>query len=163
MSSITAVRLTRISPERLSNLLLTVPTEEKVAVIDVRDSDHIGGHIKGSRHVPSGSLSYTAPELVRTLQGAEKVVFHCALSQERGPSAALRYMRERERLMGGESIAQEMLWEDDGAPAERDEQGKVKKQRVFVLDGGFVQWQQKFGMDERLTENYNKELWADGW
>jgi hypothetical protein len=46
MSSITAVRLTRISPERLSNLLLTVPTEEKVAVIDVRDSDHIGGHIK---------------------------------------------------------------------------------------------------------------------
>jgi hypothetical protein len=53
-------------------------------------------------------------------------------------------MRERERLMGGESIAQEMLWEDDGAPVERDEQGKVKKQRVFVLDGGFVQWQQKY-------------------
>ncbi|KAF8251133.1 Rhodanese-like protein [Wilcoxina mikolae CBS 423.85] len=161
--SANASKLARISPERLSTLLLTEPTEEKVVVVDVRDSDHIGGHIKGSRHVPSGTLSYTTPELVRNLKGTEKVVFHCALSQERGPSAAKKYMRERERMFGLESIAKEMKWEDDGEAKERDETAAVKQQEVFVLDGGFVQWQKKFGNDERLTEKYDKELWEEGW
>ncbi|KAI5854245.1 Rhodanese-like domain-containing protein [Tricharina praecox] len=155
-------KLVRVPPERLRSILLSQPTEEKLAVIDVRDSDHIGGHIKSSRHVPSGTLNYTAPELVRTLQGAEKVVFHCALSQERGPSAAIKYIRERERLMGPESVAKEALWIDDGEPAERDGKGAVLRQQVYVLDGGFVRWQQEYGTDERLTENYNKQLWEQG-
>jgi hypothetical protein len=46
--SANASKLVRISPERLSTLLLTEPTEEKVVVVDVRDSDHVGGHIKVS-------------------------------------------------------------------------------------------------------------------
>jgi Cdc25 family phosphatase len=70
------------------------------------------------------------------LKGTEKVVFHCALSQERGPSAAIKYMRERERLFGLESIAKEVRWEDNGKAKERDETAAVKQQRVFVLDGG---------------------------
>jgi len=137
-------KLEPVSRERLRTALLSQPTEEKLAVIDVRDSDHIGGHIKASRHVPSGTLNHTIPELVHTLKGAEKVVFHCALSQERGPSAAMRYIRERERLMGADSIAKKMMWEDDGETKERDEAGAVKKQEVYVLEGGFVQWQQAY-------------------
>ena len=101
--------------------LLGAPSTGSVAVIDVRDEDHVGGHIKGSQHVPSASLDYRMPELVRTLKGKEKVVFHCALSQQRGPSAARAYCREREKL-GDES----------------------RKQEVFILEGGFTQWQRKY-------------------
>ena len=152
-------RLERINAERLGALLLTEPTADRVAVVDVRDSDHVGGHIRGSRHWPSTTLAHAAPELVRSLQRAERVVFHCALSQERGPSAALRYIRERERMFGPGSVALGAKWTDEGggeggkagtagkaarAEAERDETGAVKAQAVFVLDRGFVRWQQKY-------------------
>lgn len=80
------------------------------------------------------------PELVRTLKDKEKVVFHCALSQQRGPSAALRYTRERERVYGAE---------------------ESHKQQVFVLEGGFVQWQEKYGNDSRLTEAYVEDIWRE--
>jgi len=66
----------------------------------VRETDHIGGHIKGSQHVPSTTLDIKIPELVRKLADKEIVVFHCALSQQRGPGAALRYIRERKRILG---------------------------------------------------------------
>ncbi|KAI5777798.1 Cdc25 family phosphatase-like protein Ibp1 [Geopyxis carbonaria] len=162
-SNITLPTLNRISRERLSSLLLTEPSEEKVTVVDVRDSDHIGGHIKASRHVPSEKLSYRAPELVRTLKKTEKVVFHCALSQVRGPSAALTYLRERERLLGSDSIVRGSGVKSEDENVERDAEGCVIQQQVYVLDGGFVEWQQKYGEDERLTESYNKELWANGY
>lgn len=141
--------------------------------------DHIGGHIKSSRHVPSETVNYK--DLARQLQGAEKVIFHCALSQQRGPNAALKYLRERERLFGADTSIRAATNDiGDGETRERDGDGKVKKQEIYVLDGGFVKWQEKYvctkscdlivdctdcdryGNDERLTENYNKQLWADG-
>ncbi|PWY74541.1 Rhodanese-like protein [Aspergillus sclerotioniger CBS 115572] len=140
MSSITIATLPRISRDALSALLLSTSSPSKLAVIDVRDSDHIGGHILSSTWVPSSSLDYRLPELIRTLQDKEKVVFHCALSQQRGPSAALRYARERERVLGQE---------------------ESKKQEVFVLEGGFVQWQEKYGKDVRLTEAYVEDIWRE--
>lgn len=81
------------------------------------------------------------PELIRTLQDKEKVVFHCALSQQRGPSAALRYAREKASRALGENANSE--------------------QQVFVLDGGFVAWQEKFGRDERLTLAYAEDIWKE--
>ncbi|KAL2872506.1 phosphatase YCH1 [Aspergillus lucknowensis] len=140
MSSITIATLPRISREALSALLLSNSTPSSLAIIDVRDSDHIGGHILSSTWVPSSSLDYRMPELVRTLHDKEKVIFHCALSQQRGPSAALRYARERERMLG-----------EDGS----------HKQEVFVLEGGFVQWQEKYGKDVRLTEAYVEDIWQE--
>lgn len=80
------------------------------------------------------------PDLINKLRGKEKVVFHCALSQERGPSAALKYIREREQVLGKEESA---------------------KQAVFVLEGGFVQWQKKYGEDKRLTQAYVKDIWEE--
>ncbi|OJD28885.1 rhodanese-like protein [Diplodia corticola] len=114
-----------------------------VAVIDVRDSDFFGGHIRGCTNVPTSALDYKLPELVRHLKSTSTVVFHCALSQQRGPSAALRYLRERGRLLG-----------DDG-PGEGQE--------VCVLEGGFVRWQEKYGMDETVTEGYKKDIWEYGY
>lgn len=74
------------------------------------------------------------PTLIRRLMDKKTVVFHCMLSQQRGPSAALRYLRER--------------GENDG-------------QEVFVLDRGFTGWQEEYATDERLTEGYRPELWAE--
>ena len=103
-------------------------------------TDHVGGHIKTSTWIPSNTLDFRVAELVRNLENKEKVIFHCALSQQRGPSAALRYARERERILG---------------------KNGSKSQEVVVLDGGFTQWQEKYGEDERLTEGYVKDIWQD--
>lgn len=102
--------------------------------------DHVGGHIRSSTWVPSSTLDVRMPELVRTLKDTEKVIFHCALSQQRGPSAALRYARERESALGAE---------------------ESQKQQIFVLEGGFVEWQDKYGKDETLTESYVEDIWQE--
>jgi len=107
------------------------------------------------------------------------VVFHCALSQQRGPGAALRYLRERERLgLLDEEVVKGAVTADtkkEGGEGETDvveilenkeDSETVEKkvtQKVYVLDGGFVKWQEKYGTDERLTEGYAKDIWADGY
>ncbi|KAH9994579.1 Rhodanese-like protein [Xylariaceae sp. FL0662B] len=149
MSLVTISSLQRITASKLADMLLatahagTVGSESRIAVVDVRDDDHIGGHIKSSLHFPSRSLDATMPTLVRRLAHAETVVFHCALSQQRGPGAALRYLREREAAEGGK-------------------EGSAM-QKVYVLDRGFVGWQETYGSDERLTEGYRREIWEDGY
>ena len=156
MSTLNISNLARMSRESLAALLAS-PAASKLAIVDVRDSgtattpmikyppsltilDHIGGHIKSSIWVPSSELDVKTPELIRTLKDKDKVVFHCALSQQRGPSAALRYTRERHRLLGVD---------------------ESKAQEVYVLDGGFSMWQAKYGDDEKLTEGYVKDIWMD--
>ena len=37
----------------------------------------------------------------------------------------------------------------------------AKEQEIYVLDRGFVGWQEKYGKDERLTEAYAGDLWAE--
>lgn len=78
------------------------------------------------------------PTLVRRLAGKKMVVFHCMFSQVRGPSSAVRYLREKAATDGGSDA-----------------------QVVYCLEGGFSSWQQSFGPDERLTEGYRKELFED--
>ena len=53
----------------------------------------------------------------------------------------------------GENKKEEDEWEDL----------EEKEQKVYVLDRGFVGWQEKYGEDERLTESYAKDLWKDGY
>lgn len=100
------------------------------------------------------------PTLVRQLQDKQTVVFHCALSQQRGPGAALRYIRERERMFpsSGQAASSNTDEQKDG---EKKESQVV--QRVYVLDRGFVGWQEVHGEDERLTTGYRKDLWQDGY
>jgi rhodanese-related sulfurtransferase len=144
MSSITIASIPRLTRETLSTWVLNqIPSRSHdFAIIDVRDSDHIGGHIRGSVHVPSSTLDYRIPELVRQLQDKDAVVFHCSLSQQRGPSAALRYARERERLLGlGLELNDRDVGGKDGAG--EGERPAGAGQRIFILDGGFVGWQQR--------------------
>ncbi|KAK0386086.1 hypothetical protein NLU13_5923 [Sarocladium strictum] len=141
--------LKRMNAQALSEKILEEKeaTDPTFAVVDVRDDDHIGGHIKGSTHVPSSQLDAQMPTLVRKLADKDTVVFHCALSQQRGPSAALKYLREKDELLARLGAAQK--------------DGEKKEQKVFVLDRGFVGWQEVFGTDERLTEGYVKDLWEN--
>lgn len=132
MSQFNISNLPRISRESLASLIKN--KHPSMAVIDVRDSDYIGGHILGGQNLPSNTHDYKMPELVRTLKEKEVVVFHCALSQQRGPSAALRYLREKERLEGGKEEVVEGKEGKEGV--------EVKGQTVYVLDGGFVKWQE---------------------
>lgn len=85
------------------------------------------------------------PTLVRRLQDKKTVVFHCALSQQRGPSAALKYLREKDGSLRSLGVGEEIAAE----------------QEVYVLDRGFVGWQQVYGDDERLTEGYVKDIWEN--
>ncbi|RYP30492.1 hypothetical protein DL767_006233 [Monosporascus sp. MG133] len=171
----TIANLERISADRLKDLVLAQAQQEienpksgsKVAIVDVRDD---GGHIKSSLHFPSGSLDATMPTLLRQVADKDIVVFHCALSQQRGPGAALRYLREREAQQAqrqakaeGKGVA-EGDKEDKGAgDGNAETELKVKQQKVYVLDRGFVGWQEVYGPDERLTEAWRKELWEEGY
>lgn len=148
MSLYTIADLPRISREKLATLVSS--KSPSLAVIDVRDSDYIGGHIVNGINVPTHTHDYRMPELVRTLKDKDTVVFHCALSQQRGPSSALRYLREKERL---ESLEGKNADDADTnananvvgmkADVTRDGNGVVKNgQTVYVLEGGFVKWQE---------------------
>ena len=134
-----------LSREDLSAFLLQ-PTDIRpsMAIVDVRDDDHVGGHIHTSTHVPSSSLDYKIPELVRTLKDVEIVVFHCALSQQRGPTAARRYLRERLKTLavGGDTTS---TGPNDPTTKVADRAANVAEtqQKVYILDGGFVKWQEK--------------------
>ncbi|KAF2113339.1 Cdc25 family phosphatase-like protein Ibp1 [Lophiotrema nucula] len=169
MSNITLSDLRYVTREDLASQISTSPTgtlPPHIAVIDVRDSDHIGGHIKGSTWIPSNELDYKTPELVRTLKGKKTVVFHCALSQQRGPSAALRYLREKMRLDPESKIERkgEVKEEkEDGDKGDKEEEVAGAKQQVVVLQGGFTKWQEKYGGDAKLTEGWRKDIWEFGY
>ncbi|CAN6300240.1 unnamed protein product, partial [Urochloa humidicola] len=61
----------------------------RLAIIDVRDEERsYQAHIAGSHHFASGSFEARMPELARAASGKDTLVFHCALSQVRGPTCA---------------------------------------------------------------------------
>ncbi|KAI1148030.1 Rhodanese-like protein [Nemania diffusa] len=156
MPLITIASLERIAAPRLAEMLRAANAQAKIAVVDVRDDDHIGGHIRTSLHFPSASLDATMPTLLRRLADKEVVVFHCALSQQRGPGAALRYLREKDVAQRKEAAA-------SNGEAEKKTGEEEKAQKVYVLDEGFVGWQAVYGLDEQLTEGYRKDLWEEGY
>ncbi|EEQ45398.1 conserved hypothetical protein [Candida albicans WO-1] len=67
----------------------------KFCVVDVRDSDFVGGHIKGCYHYPAANFHYTLNELYQKIyqNKIQDIVFYCALSQVRGPSSTLKFLR----------------------------------------------------------------------
>jgi rhodanese-related sulfurtransferase len=125
--------------------------------------DYIGGHIKNSLNFPSRSLDATMPTLVRKLEDKDVVVFHCALSQERGPRAALKYLRETQEQQARPKPDSSASEEAAGKrPAdELAQQPDTRKQTVYVLDRGFNGWQRTYGKDADLTEGYRPEIWEN--
>jgi rhodanese-related sulfurtransferase len=168
---VTVTSIKRVSAAELADMIRAEPgaaDQRSFAIVDVRDDDHIGGHILGSINCPSQLFSTTSGGLVQRLRNKKKVVFHCALSQQRGPSAALKYARAREAAAAKANEDAERAEEAESTVslASESEHGSARKpmwpsQDVYVLDKGFVGWQEVFGEDVDLTEGYRKELWKD--
>ena len=156
---ITISSLTYLHPTSLAKVLLEPSEREKVAIIDVRDSDHVGGNINGSTWVPLNQLDARIPELVRTLKDKEKVVFHCMLSQQRGPTAALRYARAKQRADDKDTRSTQTSSQGAAQTPEEGESNKSHVQKVCVLEGGFDSWRSRYGEDSRLTVDYQPDLW----
>lgn len=91
---------------------------ENVIVVDARDEDRAGGHIKGSVHTGSAEMMGNTRHYAQLWATADKVVFHCMMSQVRGPKCA-------------------RLFTD--ALAHVVPKGETKP-AVFVLEGGFQQF-----------------------
>jgi len=111
---------------------------EDYLVVDVRDSDFVGGNITNCRRAPSATFSDNLDDLIRDTKDVPRVIFHCALSQSRGPKAAQQYADRRNQLQK----------EDD------------TEQEVLILRGGFGTFQAKFKDDPQLVEKWNKEIWT---
>ncbi|KAJ7132939.1 Rhodanese-like domain-containing protein [Mycena filopes] len=127
-----------ISGDELAKLIKS----DKVAsrdylVIDVRDDDYAGGNIKSALNLPSREFQMGVYDLVHKTADVKTIVFHCALSQMRGPKAARIYEETRSNL----NLA--------GA------------QEVYVLRDGFTDFQRKFKDDAALVENWEAEVWAN--
>ncbi|RNF25750.1 As/Sb Reductase [Trypanosoma conorhini] len=96
-----AADYTYMDPAELAALLDDAEECASVAVIDCRDDDRCDGFIVGSIHFPSRTQSeQRIHELAAALEeeGRTVIVFHCNLSQVRGPRAAIRFaaaLRER--------------------------------------------------------------------
>lgn len=161
-TAITISSLKYVKPVDLANSLRQEQTRSKVAVIDVRDNDHVGGHIRGSRWVPVNQLDARMAELLRVNAEKDRVIFHCMLSQQRGPKAALAYARARayqEEKNAKEIEGSNVVGTEEEMTAEGS--GKVYGQEICVLEGGFGAWQAYYGRDKDLTEGYVSDIWED--
>ncbi|KAF8895657.1 Rhodanese-like domain-containing protein [Infundibulicybe gibba] len=110
-------------------------------VVDVRDDDYAGGNIKHALNQPSNQFLMNADDLVKKTKDIPLVIFHCALSQMRGPKAARIYEETRRNIL-----------EENDIPHD-----------VAVLRDGFTQFQAKFRNDPDLVENWDKGVWASDW
>jgi rhodanese-related sulfurtransferase len=112
-------------------------------VVDVRDTDYEGGHIKGSLNqtVDKFEDPETVDKLLDNLkeQGKSTIVFHCQLSRIRGPLAASRTL---ERLAV--------------AVAEAAADADTAKPEILVLDGGFERFEEAAAKDPELQELIEK-------
>jgi Cdc25 family phosphatase len=118
-----------IETDELAELLSD--TDSQTVVVDVRDDDFYGGNIPGARNVPSRMWmnTSTVTELVNDLKDADTVVFHCMLSQVRGPTCARQFL----------STMKDMNLE--GKPS------------VKVLYEGFKGWRRRYRANPFMIEN----------
>ncbi|CAG8647817.1 2865_t:CDS:2, partial [Paraglomus occultum] len=104
-------------------------------IIDVRDEDFKSGHIPGAINIPSHTMADEVNNLIDTYRQVPQIFFHCALSQRRGPSSARVY---------SETLSQKST---------------ETSQKVQILRGGFVLWQEKYKDDPELIADYDKDVW----
>lgn len=119
----------------LAKLIKSAKVPDKdYLIVDVRDEDWKGGNIKGSRNHPSQRFLLELDDLVERTKDVPIMIFHCALSQERGPKTARIYEETRNTLHG-------------------------TNHTVYVLQGGFVQFGQSYKDDPELVENWREIIW----
>uniref|UniRef100_A0A061RFC9 Rhodanese-like protein n=1 Tax=Tetraselmis sp. GSL018 TaxID=582737 RepID=A0A061RFC9_9CHLO len=85
--------------------ILRSSERDRVQVIDVRDDDFdTSGHIRGAMNLPQPFFSKdeNIDGVIRGLisQGKRRIIFHCWLSQQRGPWCADRFAKRLEQCGG---------------------------------------------------------------
>jgi len=117
-------------------------------IVDVRDDDFKGGNIKDCFHLPSQDFQDNVGGLAMKLKGVPKVIFHCALSQARGPKCARIYSETLDAL--SEKVDTE---ESVSKPQQPEEQ------EILVLRNGFTGFQDAYKNDPDLVENFDQRYW----
>ncbi len=124
----------KVDPEDVA--VLVRDGAANLVIVDVRDGDFAGGHIKGCTNIPSLQINdeYRAiDKLIDQYKAAPATtfVFHCMKSQQRGPAAAQRFVdRINER----------------GLPA------GMSVPTVSILRGGYEAWEMRYETDSGLVE-----------
>ncbi|PWO01443.1 Rhodanese-like protein [Tilletiopsis washingtonensis] len=128
------------------------------AIVDVRDADFAGGHIVGARNVPSEEFHERVEGLVQSLAQQPTVVFHCSLSQQRGPAAARAYVAARSLALKQQRVdelpAAQRIGSEQGA------QHAVGGQEVCILRNGFSEFGKLHKNDAQLVQDYDEEAWS---
>ncbi|PIA16738.1 Rhodanese-like protein [Coemansia reversa NRRL 1564] len=135
----------RISAVELAKLVRDKKKKPGVdyLIVDVRDEDYKVGHIPGAVNIPSHDVYLRAGELIGKYKHVPQIVFHCALSQQRGPKSARIY----------KEIVQERLKISPSSDP-------LANQSIQVLDKGFVGWADTFLHTEpNLIEDFDRESW----
>ncbi|CAK7343200.1 unnamed protein product [Dovyalis caffra] len=104
--------------------LLSLRRRPNIAIIDVRDDERsYDGHIGGSLHYASDTFTDRISNLIQEVKGKDTLVFHCALSQVRGPTCARRLANYLEEVKEDAGIKNIMVlergfngWEAAGKP-----------------------------------------------
>ena len=135
----------------LAKLLKSAQTKASTLVVDVRDDDREGGHIPGSINRTSDLFesdddvdSFVKEEIIEQPE-RKAVVFHCMMSQVRGPAAARR------------TLARLSILADDGFGGIDDGAAEI-----FILRGGFQDWVREDGFrkDAELVEDFDARVWG---
>jgi Cdc25 family phosphatase len=122
---------TFVDPEQVVSLLLnpSFVSQRDYAIIDVRTDDFAGGNIVGCINIPISRFEYDIQGIFQELRHIPALYFHCQLSQVRGPKAAQKYVNYINQ--SEEHHAQE----------------------IFIVRGGYSEFQNVAGTDKRLLEN----------
>lgn len=157
---------------------------ERLLVVDTRDDDVGGGHVRGALHCPDGTFLHGGLDkvlsCVKERAGATDkpvtVVLHCMESARRGPRCA-RWLAEAVHAEEALDSPREWHRSELSAPAatvaDSDAGGaggagatscstSIRTvPRIRVLRGGADQWIRRFWKDDRLVEGFDAEYW--GW
>ncbi|GAA5884262.1 hypothetical protein JCM6882_002200 [Rhodosporidiobolus microsporus] len=150
-------------------------------IVDVRDEDFEGGNIPGAIHAPSDARTdASVQKLVEQLTDVPRVIFHCSLSQVRGPKTARIYAEAAAAARAQSSSSSDVPAPDSSAssssttttqaaadaarnfsPNPYATEAKEGQQEVLVLRDGFKNWQGLYKNDPLLVENFDSRIWRD--
>ncbi|KAJ1995246.1 Cdc25 phosphatase Ibp1 [Coemansia umbellata] len=137
----------RVTADELAELVRNKNRKPGVdyLIIDVRDEDYKVGHIPGAINIPAHEIRERANGLVQQYSSVPMLVFHCALSQVRGPKSARIYK---------EAATEALTTAEPSSP--------LFNQAVNVLTGGFTSWVYRFRDTEpELITEFDAELWDE--
>lgn len=91
-----ADRVRNITGLELAQLIRAGASDVKV--VDVRDIDRAGGHIKGSINIHAADFLEDTERYASEWSAGTRIVFHCMYSQVRGPECARALARANKAL-----------------------------------------------------------------